>query len=255
MQLAGNTIFITGGGSGLGAACARRFIAADAQVMLADLNAEAAQSLATELGSAAASVACNVCSPESVQQAIDETASRFGPLRGVVCCAGILAAARVVGSQGPHDLELFRRVIEVNLTGTFNTVRLAAAAMLANEPNEQGERGVLVLTSSIAAREGQIGQAAYAASKGGIDALVLPLARELGKQGIRVVAIAPGVINTPLMAAASESIRNSLAQQIPFPPRFGEPAEFAMLVQQVLENILINGTTLRLDGGLRMSAK
>jgi NAD(P)-dependent dehydrogenase (short-subunit alcohol dehydrogenase family) len=255
MQIAGQHFFITGGGSGLGAACARRFVAHGGAVTIADRNLPHAQLLAAELGSVALSVECDVCSTESLQAALQQGCERLGPVRGAICCAGILAASRVVSSQVMHDLELFRRVIEVNLIGTFNTVRIVANTMLTNDPNDAGERGVLVLTSSIAAEEGQIGQAAYAASKGGIASLVLPLAREFGRFGIRVMAIAPGVFDTPLMTAAPAAVRSSLEQQIPFPARFGQPAEFAQLVQQILENSYLNGTTLRLDGGIRMAAK
>jgi NAD(P)-dependent dehydrogenase (short-subunit alcohol dehydrogenase family) len=224
-------------------------------VVIVDLNSEAGAALASELGSAAVFLKCDVCSEQSVGEAIRLAADRFGALHGALCCAGILAASRVVGRDGPHPLDLFRRVIEINLIGSFNVARLAAAAMQNNEPSVDGERGVIVFTSSVSAFEGQIGQAAYSASKGGVSSLALPMARELGKLGIRVVAIAPGVIDTPMMQAAPEPLRQSLAEQIPFPPRFGRPEEFAKLAAHVIENPLLNGTTLRLDGALRMGPK
>jgi NAD(P)-dependent dehydrogenase (short-subunit alcohol dehydrogenase family) len=252
MLVANHTVLITGGGSGLGAACAKHFVGLGGQVVIADLNAEAGAKQAAELGPAAAFVQCDVTSPDSAQAAIDLALERYGALHGVINCAGILAASRVVGRHGPHDLDLFRRVIEINLIGSFNVARLAAAAMMRHSSDEQGERGVIIFTSSIAAFEGQIGQAAYSASKGGIAALTLPMARELGQHGIRVVSIAPGVFNTPMMQAAPDNVRESLEQQIPFPPRFGEPAEFAALAWHIFENPLLNGTTIRLDGALRM---
>jgi NAD(P)-dependent dehydrogenase (short-subunit alcohol dehydrogenase family) len=253
MPTSDRTVLITGGGSGLGAACAEHFVAAGARVVVADINGDAAALAAQPLGDKAVAAPCDVCSEASVQAAIDLALERFGALQGVIHCAGILAAARVVGKHGPHDLALFRRVVEVNLVGSFNVARLAAATMQRQSPNEQGERGVIVLTSSIAAFEGQIGQAAYAAAKGGVAALTLPLARELGDLGIRVVSIAPGVFNTPMMAAAPPRVRESLEQQIPFPRRLGHSVEFARLAWHICENVMLNGVTLRLDGGLRMA--
>lgn len=255
MEISGRTFLISGGSSGLGAACARYLVGRGGQVVIVDLNSEAGAALASELGSAAVFLKCDVCSEQSVGEAIRLAADRFGALHGALCCAGILAASRVVGRDGPHPLDLFRRVIEINLIGSFNVARLAAAAMQNNEPSVDGERGVIVFTSSVSAFEGQIGQAAYSASKGGVSSLALPMARELGKLGIRVVAIAPGVIDTPMMQAAPEPLRQSLAEQIPFPPRFGRPEEFAKLAAHVIENPLLNGTTLRLDGALRMGPK
>jgi NAD(P)-dependent dehydrogenase (short-subunit alcohol dehydrogenase family) len=255
MQLAGHTFLITGGASGLGAACARRFAAQGANVVVADLNAPAGEALARELGSNAAFASTDVTLPESAQAAVQMAVERFGALHGLVSCAGILGAARVVGKEGPHDLALFARVIQVNLIGTFNVLRLAAAAMQRNEPTAAGERGVIINTSSVAALEGQIGQAAYAASKGGVAALTLPVARELAKSGIRCVAIAPGVFETAMMQAAPAAVRDSLAAQIPFPPRLGLPDEYAQFAQQVVENVMLNGALLRLDGAIRMGAK
>ncbi len=255
MQLAGHTILITGAASGLGAACAKRFHAQGATVVLADRDRDRGEELARQLGERAAFSDTDVTSAESVQAAVD-AAARFGPLRGVVHCAGILAGARVVGREGPHDLELFARVVNVNLVGTFNVVRLAAAAMCANEPvGEDGERGVIINTSSVAAFEGQVGQAAYAASKGGVASMTLPLARELAKFGVRVAAIAPGVFDTAMMEGAAAETRDSLLRQVPFPPRFGKPDEFAALAQHIFENPMLNGAVLRLDAAVRMAAK
>jgi NAD(P)-dependent dehydrogenase (short-subunit alcohol dehydrogenase family) len=230
-------------------------VALGGKVIVADLNAEAANRLTSELGSTAFFCPCDVCSAQSVQSAIHLACDRFGRLDGAIHCAGVLAAGRVVGREGPHDLDVFRRVIEVNLVGSFNVARLTAASMQENPPGEDGERGVIIFTSSVAAFEGQIGQAAYAASKGGVASLVLPMARELGKLGIRVMAIAPGVFDTPMMQAAPAAVRKSLEDQIPFPPRFGDPSEFADLVLHILQNPLLNGTTIRLDGALRMGPK
>ena len=251
----GHTFLITGGASGLGAGCARRLVAAGSNVVLADLNAPAGAALAAELGPQALFVATDVTSPESAQAAVNAAIAKFSRLHGLVSCAGILGAARIVGREGPHDLALFQKVIQVNLVGTFNVLRLAAAAIAQNVPNPGGERGVIVNTASVAAFEGQIGQAAYAASKGGVAALTLPAARELSRFGIRVVAIAPGIFDTAMMSAAPDAVRQSLTEQAAFPPRFGDPDEFAQLVQQIIENPMLNGSVLRLDGAVRMGAK
>ncbi len=200
-------------------------------------------------------VRTDVTSEQDVGRAIDTAQKSLGPLSGVVQCAGILGAARIVGKQGPHDLALFRRVVEVNLIGTFNVMRLAAAAMASNQPNAEGERGVIVNTASVSAFEGQIGQAAYSASKGGVASLTLPAARELARFGIRVVAIAPGVFETPMMTALAAEAQAALAAQVPFPPRMGRPEEFAALVRAIVENPMLNGSVVRLDGALRMGAK
>lgn len=255
MNISGNNFLIAGGASGLGEATARRLVASGARVLLADVNDQAGGALAAELGSAARFAHCDVTDPMSVQGAIDTAVTAFGRLDGSINCAGVLGAARILGREGPHDLPLFRRVVEVNLIGTFNLLRLAAAAMATNPPREDGERGVIVNTSSVAAFEGQTGQAAYAASKGGVASLTLPAARELGRHGIRVVAIAPGIFDTLMMAGVSDEVRDSLSAQVPFPKRLGHPAEFAALVQQIIENTMLNGTVLRLDGGLRMGEK
>ncbi|HEY2411526.1 MAG TPA: 3-hydroxyacyl-CoA dehydrogenase [Pirellulaceae bacterium] len=255
MQIQGATFLVTGAASGLGAGTARRLAAAGANVLIADLNQAAGEALATELGSQAAFVATDVTSEQSAQAAIDVAISSFGALHGLISCAGILGAARIVGRDGPHDLALFQRVIQVNLIGTFNMLRLAAAAMSKNEPNAEGERGVIINTASVAAFEGQVGQAAYSASKGGVAALTLPAARELARFGIRVVAIAPGIFETAMMQAAPEAVQQSLAAQTVFPTRLGRAEEYAHLVQQIIENPMLNGSVIRLDGAIRLPPK
>jgi len=255
VQIGDRALLITGGASGLGSACARRLVAGGAKVVLADMARETGAALACELGDRAIFVETDVTSDESVRATLGAAVDRFGALHGAINCAGILAAARVVGKQGPHDLELFRRVVEVNLVGTFNVCRLAAEVMSRNAPTEDGERGVLVNTSSVAAWDGQMGQAAYSASKGAVASLSLPMARELARFGIRVVAIAPGVFETPMMAAMPEEARAALAAHVPFPPRLGRPDEFAALVEHAITNTMLNGCTLRLDGALRMPGK
>lgn len=253
MALVNRVFLITGGGSGLGAACARHLVAYGARVVIADLRAEPAATVVNGLYDAAAAVVADVTSPEQVASAIDFAKTRFGGLHGVIHCAGIIGSGRIVSRQGPHDLDLFRRVIEVNLIGTFNVLRLAAAAMTDNTPTADGERGVIITTSSVAAFEGQIGQAAYSAAKGGVASLTLPAARELARWGIRVVSIAPGVFDTEMSAGFTPDLRASLAAQVPFPPRFGRPEEFARLAEQIVSNPMLNGTVIRLDGSLRMS--
>ncbi|HET6884462.1 MAG TPA: SDR family NAD(P)-dependent oxidoreductase [Pirellulales bacterium] len=255
MQIADRTILITGGASGLGAACARTMLAVGANVVIADLNCQQGGAIAAEAPDRTAFVETDVAEGASVQCAVQTATDRFGELAGVVHCAGIVAGSRIVGREGPHDLDLFSRVVRVNLVGTFNVLRLAAAVISGRQPDEEGERGVIVLTASVAAFEGQIGQAAYAASKAGVAGLTLPAARELAAFGIRVVTIAPGIFDTPLMAGLPEGVRESLARQPAFPQRFGQPEEFAALAQHVFENRMLNGTVLRLDGGLRMAAK
>lgn len=255
MQLAGKTFLITGGGSGLGAGCVRRFVSQGANVVIADINADAGQHVAAEVGPRAVFAKTDVTSADDVAAAINVAKSQFGGLHGAINCAGILYASRVVGKEGPHDLAMFAKVIQVNLIGTFNVIRLVANSLSQNEPNEQGERGVLINTASVAAFEGQMGQAAYSASKGGVASMMLPIARELARAGIRVVAIAPGIFETPMMQAAPENVRQSLVSQIPFPPRFGQPDEYAALAQHIVENVMFNGSTIRLDAAVRMSVK
>src|SRR5687768_2050344 len=255
MRIENATVLITGGASGLGAACARLFTEAGAKVVVADLNRQAGEELAARLQPHARFVAVDVTKTDDVQSAVDAAVREFGALHGVVHCAGILHAERVAGKQGPHDLDAFRRTIEVNLVGTFNVIRLAAAAMVKNEPNDEGERGVIITTASVSAFEGQIGQAAYAASKAGVAGMTLPVARELARFGIRVVAIAPGVFDTPMLQGMSEEIRASLGAQVPFPSRLGRPEEYAALVRHIVENEVLNGEVIRLDGAIRMAPK
>ncbi len=254
MKLDKTTILVTGGSSGLGAACVEAIARRGANVIVADL-AQPRDSAIEEFADRTLFVATDVTNEDAVRSAIAAGEKQFGPLRGVVTCAGVLHAERVLGRSGVASLEAFRRVIDINLNGTFNAVRLAAEAIARNEPLEDDLRGVAVMTSSISAFEGQIGQAAYSASKGGVAALTLPLAREFGSHGIRVVSIAPGVFDTPMMQAAPDKVRQSLADQIPFPHRLGQAEEFASLVCHVFENNMLNGCVLRLDGALRMGAK
>lgn len=248
------TILVTGGSSGLGAACVSALTQRGARVVIADLAPPRGEA-SKEFADCVLFSKTDVTSEAELRAAITAGEKQFGPLRGVVACAGVLHAERVLGRNGVASFDAFRRVIEINLNGTFNTVRLAAEAMAKNPPMEDELRGVVVMTSSVSAFEGQIGQAAYSASKGGVAALTLPLARELGSQGIRVVSIAPGVFDTPMMQAAPDKVRQSLAEQIPFPHRLGDPAEFAAMVCHVFENNMLNGCVLRLDGAIRMGAK
>ena len=255
MQLQDSTFLVTGGGSGLGAACVRTFAGAGANVVILDVNPETGERLADELGERVRFAQTDVTDEASVQQAVDLARSTFGGLQGAINCAGIGLAERVVGRSGPHPLGPFVKVVQVNLIGTFNVIRLAATAMAEGQPNASGERGVIVNTASIAAFEGQIGQAAYGASKGGIVGMTLPIARELARYGIRVVTIAPGTFDTPLLAALPEPARQSLGQQVPFPSRLGRPDEFAALARHIVENEMLNGEVIRLDGAIRMGPK
>jgi NAD(P)-dependent dehydrogenase (short-subunit alcohol dehydrogenase family) len=253
MKAEGAGALVAGGASGLGEATARMLAEAGARVVIADLNAEKGEALATELGGAF--VAADVTDADAVGQAVDLAAEAEGGLRISVCCAGIGWAERVAHKSGPHNLELFTKVIEVNLIGTFNVLRLAAAAMSPNEPDSEGERGLCVNTASIAAYDGQIGQIAYAASKGGIVGMTLPAARDMASRGVRVVTVAPGLFDTPLLAALPEEARTALGAGIPFPSRLGRPEEYARLVSQIVANPMLNGETIRLDGALRMPPK
>jgi NAD(P)-dependent dehydrogenase (short-subunit alcohol dehydrogenase family) len=255
MNIGNRAFLVTGGASGLGAACARRLAGAQSRVVVADLNRSQGEALAAELGERVYFVETDVTDQNSTRRAVETAIERFGDLAGAVHCAGIVAGSRIVGREGPHDLDLFGRVVHVNLVGTFNVLRLAASAMATRSADEEGERGVIVMTSSVSAYEGQIGQAAYAASKAGVAGMTLPAARELAAFGIRVVSIAPGIFDTPLMAGLPDNVRDSLAQQPAFPKRLGHPDEFAALVQHAIENRMLNGAVLRLDGGLRMAAK
>jgi NAD(P)-dependent dehydrogenase (short-subunit alcohol dehydrogenase family) len=256
MQIGNHVFLVTGGASGLGAATARLFAAEGASVVIADLDRTAGEKLAAELGSAARFALTDVTSEKDAQAAVDLACKAFGHLHGLVNCAGVAPSEKVIGRDGPHRLESFAKTININLVGTFNMIRLAAAAIAKEEPGEDGERGVIVNTASIAAFDGQIGQAAYAASKGGVAALTLPIARELARSGIRVVTIAPGIFETPLMsklmASFPQEVQEALAKSVPFPPRLGRPAEFAALVRHIIENPMLNGETIRLDGALRM---
>jgi 3-hydroxyacyl-CoA dehydrogenase / 3-hydroxy-2-methylbutyryl-CoA dehydrogenase len=251
MEIDGNGAFIAGGASGLGEATARRFHALGARVTIADLNEDRGRALAAELGERAEFVRADVTDADTVQAAVS-AAAEHGDLRISVCCAGIGWAERIAGRRGPHNPEPFETVIRVNLIGTFNVLRLAAAAMLASEPTNAGERGVCVNTASIAAFDGQTGQVAYSASKGGIAGLTLPAARDLASGGIRVCTIAPGTFDTPLLAGLPEESREALGKAVPFPPRLGRPDEFAALAVHIVENEMLNGEVIRLDGALRM---
>ena len=255
MHIDGKTFLVTGGASGLGGATVRGLHAAGARVVILDVNVTAGEKLAAELGPRARFARTDVTSEADVEAALRVAREAFLGVHGVVNAAGIGTAEKVLGRTGPHPLELFERTVRINLVGTFNVIRLAAAAMAAQEPTDTGERGVIVNTASIAAFEGQIGQAAYAASKGGIVGLTLPIARELARSGIRVVTIAPGIFDTPLLAGLPEAARVSLGQQVPFPSRLGRPDEYASLVRHVVENEMLNGEVIRLDGALRMAPK
>ncbi len=254
MEIEGKSAIVTGGASGLGEATVRRLLARGARVVIADVNEAAGRGLAEASEGRAVFVRTDV-TDEAAMRAAVAAATALGPLSLLVAAAGIGIARKILGKEGPHPLSDFRRVLEVNLTGTFNALRLAAAAMRQNEPDRDGERGVIVVTASVAAYEGQIGQAAYSASKGGVSALVLPAARELARYGIRVVGIAPGIFDTPMLGALPEAAKASLAEQVPFPRRLGRPEEYAALVEHIVENPMLNGTTLRLDGALRMGPK
>jgi NAD(P)-dependent dehydrogenase (short-subunit alcohol dehydrogenase family) len=255
MQLEKKSVLVTGGASGLGAACVRLLSGLGAKVVIADLSSETGSALAAELGDAVVFVKTDVAEEESSQAAVKAAVDTFGGLHVAVNCAGIGIAERVLGKDGPHSLASFSKVIQVNLIGTFNIIRLAAAAMSTNEADEGGERGVIITTASVAAFDGQIGQAAYSASKGGVVGMTLPIARELARYGIRVMTIAPGLFDTPLLGGLPEAARISLGQQVPFPSRLGRPDEYAALARHIIENQMLNGEVIRLDGGIRMAPK
>jgi NAD(P)-dependent dehydrogenase (short-subunit alcohol dehydrogenase family) len=255
LKIENSNFFVTGGGSGLGAATAKALAETGANVVLADVNEEAGEQTASEIGARAKFVLTDVTHEESVQDALDSAVEVFGALNGVVNCAGIGPAAKVIGKRGVHDLGLFTKTVEINLVGTFNVIRLAAVKLAANKPDEDGERGVIVNTASVAAYDGQIGQAAYAASKGGVVALTLPVARELASSGVRVVTIAPGIFETPMLAALPEEAKDSLGKQVPFPSRLGRPEEYAALAKHIVENRMLNGEVIRLDGAIRMAPR
>ena len=255
MEIRDRVFLVTGGASGLGEASARMLVAAGGRVVIADLRREEGEALAAEFGPAARFARTDVADEASGAAAVAVAVEAFGALHGLVNCAGIVIGERILGRGGPHPLAAFARVVNVNLVGTFNMLRLAAAAMAPGEPDAGGERGVVVNTASIAAFDGQIGQAAYAASKAGIAGLTLPAARELARQGIRVVTIAPGIFATPMMAGMPPEVQASLGSTVPFPARLGRPEEFAALVRHIVENSMLNGEVIRLDGALRMAPK
>lgn len=255
MNIDKSTFIITGGGSGLGRATAELFTKSGANVVLADLNKDAVEKTASEIGAQAKAIECNVTDEKQVQATVDFAIESFGGLNGAINCAGVGGGTRVAGKNGPHPLNSFKFIVEVNLIGSFNVIRLAASAMTKLDADAKGERGVFINTASAAAFEGQIGQAAYSASKGGLVAMTLPIARELARFGIRCVTIAPGLFNTPMMLAMNEESRAILGAQVPYPPRLGEPSEYASLAKQIVENSMINGNTIRLDGAIRMQPK
>ena len=255
MQIDQQVFVVTGAGSGLGHATAARLVQHGAKVILADLNPVAGDAVAAELGANARFVQTDVSDPASAQAAIEAARSHFGGLRGLVNCAGVAPAEKVIGRDGPHRLDTFARTIQINLIGTFNMLRLAAHAMNENTPDAGGERGVIINTASVAAFDGQIGQAGYSASKGGVVAMTLPIARELSRHGIRVMTIAPGIMATPMLLAMPTEVQDSLNRSVPFPPRMGQPDEFARLVAHIIDNTYLNGEVIRLDGAIRMAVK
>ncbi|WP_247422857.1 3-hydroxyacyl-CoA dehydrogenase [Ralstonia pseudosolanacearum] len=252
MEIRDQVFIVTGGASGLGAGTARALAEAGGKVVIADLNEAAGTALAQEIGGRF--VRCDVSSEADGQAAV-QAATSLGALAGLVNCAGIAPASRTVGKAGPHPLDQFARVININLIGTFNMIRLAATAMTANAPNAGGERGVIINTASVAAFDGQIGQAAYAASKGGVVAMTLAIARDLSRDGIRVMTIAPGIFETPMLLGMPPEVQEALGKMVPFPPRLGKPAEYAQLARAIIENPMLNGETIRLDGAIRMQPK
>jgi len=255
MIIKGNVAMVTGGASGLGKATVELLLREGAKVSILDRLEEAGEKLASQLGEGTLFVKADVTDEESVQAAVDKTVEAFGGIHFVVNCAGIGTPGKVLGKEGPMSLEQFNKVLQVNLVGTFNVIRLAAAKMVENKPNEDGERGVIVNTASVAAFEGQIGQAAYSASKGGIVGMTLPIAREFADYGMRVVTIAPGIFDTPMLAGLRDDVRESLGKMVPFPKRLGRPSEYAKLVQHIIENTMLNGEVIRLDGAIRMQPK
>ena len=257
MQIRDSVFIVTGAASGLGAATATLLAEQGGKVIIADLNDAAGKALAAQLGAHVHYMHTDVTDEISAQAAIDTALQQFGTLHGLVNCAGIAPAEKLVGKNGPHRLDSFIHTLNVNLVGTFNMCRLAADAMSRTimRPDAEGERGVLINTASVAAFEGQIAQAAYAASKGGVVSMTLPLARELARYGIRCVAIAPGIFETPMLQAMPQDVQDALARTVPFPPRAGRTREYAQMVRSIIENPMLNGTTLRLDGALRMAAK
>lgn len=255
MRIEERGFVVTGAGSGLGAATARRLVEQGARVLLVDQNFEAAKAVAGQLGANTRALRADVTVAQDVAVALDEFRSTFGNLHGLVNCAGVAPAEKILGRSGPHPLESFARTVQINLIGTFNVLRLCAAQIAASEVDEDGERGVIINTASVAAFDGQIGQAGYAASKGGVAAMTLPIARELARHAIRVVSIAPGIMETPMLTSMSADVQRALGAMVPFPSRLGKPDEFAKLVLHIFENSYINGEVIRLDGAIRMAAK
>jgi len=255
MELRGSTFIVTGGASGLGAGTARMVVAGGGNVVIADLKEAEGHALAAELGKSARFVKTDVADEDSAQATVAAAVSAFGGLQGLVGCAGIVHAEKVVGREAAHSLAGFARTISINLVGMFNMIRLSAEAMSKGAPNAEGERGVIVNTASVAAFDGQIGQAAYSASKGGIVGMTLPIARELARFGIRVMTIAPGIFHTPMMDAISPEVQDALGKMVPFPPRLGRASEFASLVAEIVRNPMLNGEVIRLDGAIRMAPK
>jgi NAD(P)-dependent dehydrogenase (short-subunit alcohol dehydrogenase family) len=255
MDIHGSAFVVTGGASGLGAAAARMLAEGGGRVVIADLKEDEGHALATALGSAARFVRTDVCDEASARAAVAAAVDAFGGLQGLVNCAGVVHGEKVIGKEGPHSLAGFVRAININLVGTFNLIRLAADAMARGVPNAGGERGVIVNTASVAAFDGQIGQAAYSASKAGVVGMTLPIARELARSGIRVMTIAPGIFETPMMAGLAPDVQEALGKMVPFPPRLGRPAEFASLVREIIGNAMLNGEVIRLDGAIRMAPR
>ncbi|SFK84504.1 3-hydroxyacyl-CoA dehydrogenase [Brevibacillus centrosporus] len=256
MEIQNAVAIVTGGASGLGEATVRSLVRCGGKVAILDLASEAGQALAEELGDENAMfIPTDVTSEGSVREAIEQATGNFGTIHVAISCAGVAAAQKTLSRSGPHPLESFSKVINVNLVGTFNVIRLAVEQMAGNEPNKLGERGIIVNTASVAAFDGQVGQVAYSASKAGIVGMTLPIARDLAPYGIRVMTIAPGLFDTPLFDKLPRSAKEALGATIPFPPRLGNPTEFAMLVQSIIENVMLNGETIRLDGAIRMQPK
>jgi NAD(P)-dependent dehydrogenase (short-subunit alcohol dehydrogenase family) len=253
MHIQDKVFMVSGAASGLGAATARMLAQAGARLMLVDLNADGLRVQAAELGAECA--VADITQADAAQAAVTQALQRFGELHGLVNCAGVVAGEKILGKQGAHSLENFSRIININLIGTFNLLRLAAEAIAESAPNAEGERGVIINTASVAAFDGQVGQAAYAASKGAVASMTLPAARELARYGIRVMTIAPGIFETPMMAGMTDEVRAALSADVPFPPRLGKPDEYAALVRHIIENSMLNGEVIRLDGALRMAAK